>query len=107
MTKENDIINHYQRERIKLEQKEDDLNFIAKKGDSMMSNFYFRLNGVFDNNSEADNEGKSHALRKGQIIFGEFEEALANERRSLSTAFDELEDQYRDEMRAVADEERN
>ncbi|WMB27567.1 hypothetical protein N1495_09255 [Streptococcus didelphis] len=43
MSKEDDIIFHYQRERIKLEQKEDELHFISQRAGSMIDDFYSKL----------------------------------------------------------------
>ncbi|MGT2888680.1 hypothetical protein N1495_09250 [Streptococcus didelphis] len=66
----------------------------------------FILNYVFYDNTEADIEAKTYALRKGHMISADFEETITHEHALLSQAFDELEKNYKKDMQDLSEGQR-
>ncbi|OHX26241.1 hypothetical protein DIX60_01895 [Streptococcus iniae] len=106
MTKVDDIFLHYQKERLKLEEQEDELHLNSKKGEQLIDDYFAKLNYVFKSDTEADFEGREYALRKGQMLFAKFEELVENERLRLAKSYDVLEKAYQKEMLSISEDER-
>lgn len=106
LTKEDELVLYYQKERLKLEEQEDELHLNSQKGEYLIDHYFAKLNYIFNNDTEADLEGKSYALRKGEMLSAEFEEEVNNERLRLVKSYDELEKAYQKEMRSISEDER-